>query len=44
MREIINNELSIEQSARRLTIKVLSILKDIAVDEELSIRKYSRIA
>ena len=44
MREITNSQLSIEQSARRLATKVLSILKDIAVDEELSVRKYPRVA
>ena len=42
MREITNGQLSIEQSARRLATKVVSILKDIAIDEDESWRKYPR--
>ena len=42
MREITNGQLSIEESAKRLISKTLSILKDIAIDEDLSIRKYTR--
>ena len=44
MREITNIQLSIEQSARRLAIKVLSILKDMVNDEDNSWRKYPRVA
>ena len=44
MREITNGQLSIEESAKRLISKTLSILKDIATDEDLSIRKYTRTA
>lgn len=40
MREITNSQLSIEQSAKRLARKVLSILKDISTDEDLPLRKY----
>jgi hypothetical protein len=42
MREITNGQLSIEESAKRLISKTLSILKDMATDEDLSIRKYTR--
>jgi hypothetical protein len=44
MREIINGQLTIEDSAKRLISKTLSILKDMAADEDLSIRKYTRLA
>jgi hypothetical protein len=44
MREITNGQLSIEESAKRLIRKTLSILKDMATDEDLSIRKYTRTA
>jgi hypothetical protein len=44
MREITNGQLTIEESAKRLISKTLSILKDMAVDEDLSIRKYTRLA
>jgi len=44
MREITNGQLSIEESAKRLISKTLSILKDMAIDEDLSIRKYTRTA
>lgn len=44
MREITNGQLSIEESAKHLISKTLSILKDIATNEDLSIRKYSRTA
>jgi hypothetical protein len=44
MRQITNGQLSIEQSVRNLASKMRSILKDIAVDEEPSIRKYPRVA
>ena len=44
MREITNGQLSIEESAKRLISKTLSILKDMATDEDLSIRKYTRTA
>jgi hypothetical protein len=44
MREITNGQLLIEQSARRLATKVLSILKDMATDEDNSWRKYPRAA
>jgi hypothetical protein len=43
MREITNGQLSIEQSAKHLATKILSILKDISTDEELSARKYPRV-
>ena len=44
MRQITNGQLSIEQSVRNLIRKMQSLLKDIAVDEEPSIRKYPRVA
>jgi hypothetical protein len=44
MREITNGQLSIEQSAKRLAKKVLSILKEISTDEDLPLRKYPRAA
>jgi hypothetical protein len=43
MREITNGQLFIEVSASRLVVKVKSILKDIAVDEDPSSRKYPRV-
>jgi len=43
MRQITNGQLSIEQSVRNLARKMQSLLKDIAVDEEPSIRKYPRV-
>jgi hypothetical protein len=43
MREITNGQLSIEQSAKRLMTKMLSILKEISTDEDLSVRKYPRV-
>ena len=41
MREITNGQLSIKESTKRLISKTLSILKDIATDEDLFIRKYA---
>ena len=41
MRKITNGQLLIKESAKRLISKTLSILKDIAIDENLSIRKYT---
>jgi hypothetical protein len=43
MREITNGQLSIEQSAKRLATKMLSILKEISTDEDLYVRKYPRV-
>jgi hypothetical protein len=43
MREITNGQLSIDQSSKRLIIKMLSILKEIPTDEDLSVRKYPRV-
>ena len=43
MREITNEQLSLEDSAKRLMRKVLLILKDIAINEETLIRKYPRL-
>jgi hypothetical protein len=43
MREITNGQLFIEVLALRLVIKVKSILKDIAVDEDPLNRKYPRV-
>jgi hypothetical protein len=43
MREITNGQLSIKQSAKHLATKVLSILKDISTDEELSSKRYPRV-
>jgi hypothetical protein len=44
MREITNGQLSVEQSAKRLAKKTLSILKEISTDEDLPLRKYPRAA
>jgi hypothetical protein len=44
MRQITNGQLTVEESAERLTQKVLSILKDIATNEDVSKRKYPRLA
>jgi hypothetical protein len=44
MREITNGQLFIKVSALRLVAKVKSILKDIAVNEDPSSRKYLRVA
>jgi hypothetical protein len=44
MREITNGQLLIEESAKRLISKTLSLLKNIATDEDLSIRKYIHTA
>ena len=44
MREITNGQLSIEESAKRLISKTLSILKNMATDEDLSIRNYTPTA
>ena len=43
MREIINDQLIIEQSAKRFVKKVLFILKEMSIDEDISLRKYPRI-
>ena len=44
MRRITNAQLSLEDSAKRLASTVLSIIKDIDVDEAVSMRTYPRIA
>ena len=44
MRQITNDQLSIEQSVRNFIRKMQSLLKDITVDEKSSIRKYPRVA
>ena len=44
MRKITNGQLSLEDLARRLCSKVQSILKDVAVDEDSSLRSYPRLA
>jgi hypothetical protein len=44
MREITNGQLSIKELVKRFIIKTLSILKDIATDKDLFIRKYTRTA
>ena len=44
MREIINGQLSIKESVKRLISKTLSILKNIATDKDLFIRKYTYTA
>ena len=38
-----NGQLTIEQSAKRLMKKVLSVLKEMSTDEDISLRKYPRI-
>lgn len=43
MRQISNGQLSLEQSANRLCTKIKSIIKDLAVDEQESMRKYPRL-
>jgi hypothetical protein len=43
IREITNCQLSIKQSAKHLTTKVLFIFKDIFTDEELFIKKYPKV-
>ena len=44
MRQITNGQLSLEQSAQRLCSRVKSIIKDLALDEQESMRKYPRLA
>jgi hypothetical protein len=44
MRQITNGQLTVEQSAKRLASKLLSILKDIDTDEDPSGNKYPRLA
>lgn len=44
MREVTNAQLSLEDSAKRLCSKVKSILRDLVVDEQHSLRKYPRLA
>ena len=44
MREITNVQLSLEDAAKRLASKVLSVIKDIDLDEAASIRDYPRLA
>ena len=44
VREITNSELSFEESGKRLSRTVLSILKDLATDEDSSLRGYDRLA
>jgi hypothetical protein len=44
VREITNGQLSFERSAKNLSQKVLSILKDLTTDEDDSIRHYVRTA
>jgi len=43
MRELTNGQLTIEQSAKRLAKKMLSILKEMSIDEDMSLRKYPRV-
>ena len=42
MRENTNDQLSLEESAKRLALKVHLIIKDIEADEAISYRAYSR--
>jgi hypothetical protein len=42
--EITNSQLSFEESGKRLSRTVLSILKDLATDEDSSLRGYDRLA
>ena len=44
IREITNGQLSFEESGKRLTRKILSILKELAIDEANSLRSYTRVA
>jgi hypothetical protein len=44
MHQITNGQLLIEESAKRLISKTLSILKNITTDENLSIYKYTHTA
>jgi hypothetical protein len=44
VREITNSQLSFEESGKRLSRKMLSILKDLATDEDSSLRGYDRLA
>lgn len=44
VREITNSQLSFEESGKCLSRKVLSILKDLATDEDSSLRGYDRLA
>ena len=44
IREITNGQLSFERSAKNLSQKVLSILEDLATDEDDSLRHYVRTA
>ena len=43
MREVTNAQLSLEESAKRLALKVHLIIKDIEVDEAILYRAYSRL-
>ena len=43
MREVTNAQLSLEESAKRLALKVRLIIKDIKSDETISYRAYSRL-
>lgn len=44
MTSMTNGQLSFERSAKNLSQKVLSILKDLATDEDHSLRHYVRTA
>jgi hypothetical protein len=44
MRQIINDQFSIKQNIKNLIKKMWFILKNIIIDEKLSIRKYSCVA
>lgn len=44
IREITNSQLSFEESGKRLSRKMLSVLKDLATDEDSSLRSYNRLA
>jgi hypothetical protein len=43
VREMTNGQLSLEAATKRLISKILSILKEIDIDEELSLRSYPRL-
>jgi hypothetical protein len=43
IREIINGQLSLEAATKRLISKILSILKEIEINEERSFRGYPRL-
>jgi hypothetical protein len=43
IREMINGQLSLEAATKRLISKILSVLKEIEIDEERSLRSYPRL-